>query len=322
MLTRPTSLLFLSYGEIGQILFHQTLSSAYMPLKSTLASPDRPVLTAALTSPLTPSDFVYFVLVPEVAVRLIQQDLDLKRSVDAFDVFMKSRAYGNSRFAAEEGEIVGGALMKGWDHHAEELAHGEDDGVAISRKRKDSSTIGSASTDSVASSTELKLPRPTSIALPSSGPTSISKANKSTPSSTSKTPTPANRPIYSIFAPPASKSKPKLDAQLSPKRPRSTSTSSPPKAVKRPKPTVLILDLDSDDAKENVATKKKRVDRDKTVTPPAPKKQKQKKAADKYVDIDSDPEDNGESQGRSSPAGDAEGKKSDANVQAKVLGKS
>ncbi|CDZ97629.1 Restriction of telomere capping protein 4, C-terminal [Phaffia rhodozyma] len=105
------------FGEIGQILFHQTLSELFIdppscPIEPYL--PCEPVVTSATASPLTASDFLYFVLIPELTIILIQQDLGLDRFKDAFDVMAESREYGNSRFAAEEGETVGGVLMTGF----------------------------------------------------------------------------------------------------------------------------------------------------------------------------------------------------------------
>lgn len=107
----------LSFGEIGQILFHQTLKEIFIdpsPERTQPHLPVEPLVTTQTASPLTPSDFLYFVLIPELAIILIQEDLALARPRDAFDVMAASREYGNSRFAAEEGEKAGGVLMRGF----------------------------------------------------------------------------------------------------------------------------------------------------------------------------------------------------------------
>ena len=105
---------------------------------------------------------------------------------------MESRAYGNSRFAAEEGEARGGALMQGWDHDADEVAHGKEDGVAISRRKREVTQPGANDVGSSA----IKRTR-------NDSPTArLSSTMKTAPasSSSSNVPTPVPKPIHSFFA--------------------------------------------------------------------------------------------------------------------------
>ena len=278
------------------------LCSIYLPSKPDKVPPGQPVLTPALTAPLTPSDFAFFVLVPEVAVRLIQQDLRLPRSVDAFEVLMDSRAYGNSRFAAEEGEAAGGALMHGWDEQAAMISHGAEDGVLISRRRRDASTdktTHDSQADTIVDNRRSQMASSSPLAASSS----VIKPKKKITASSSTTSGSAPSNLAPIFA----RATPKHVPEPGPSSKRPLSGAKPPTAVKRKVATTPIVDLDSDEAKENMDTSPK-MDRDKTLTPPAHTKAKKKKGPSAYVEIDSDREDNVESQGRSSPAGGAEGK--------------
>lgn len=99
-----------------------------------LRSP-QPVLQSSLTDPLTPSDFIYWVLIPELAILLIQDDLSLSYK-DAFDAMGDSREFGLSVFGVEEGEQAGGALMEGWDEDAVDVTgEGDDSGIQVLRKK-------------------------------------------------------------------------------------------------------------------------------------------------------------------------------------------
>ncbi|KAI9067967.1 hypothetical protein FKP32DRAFT_1538104, partial [Trametes sanguinea] len=81
------------YGELGYVIIHQTLCDLFPP-----ASFD-PV--AAL--PLTPADFIAHVLVPEAALNLIMEDLNLPRA-DALKTLRDSVEYGVAMFPVDEGE--------------------------------------------------------------------------------------------------------------------------------------------------------------------------------------------------------------------------
>ncbi|OSD04878.1 hypothetical protein PYCCODRAFT_1348475, partial [Trametes coccinea BRFM310] len=81
------------YGELGYMIIHQTLCDFFPP-----ASFD-PI--AAL--PLTPADFIAHVLVPEAALNLIMEDLDLPRG-DALKTLRDSVEYGVAMFPVDEGE--------------------------------------------------------------------------------------------------------------------------------------------------------------------------------------------------------------------------
>jgi len=103
------------------------------------ARPPAPVLTSAHCEPLTASDFIYWVLIPELAILLIQEDLGVSYR-EAFEAMKNSREFGLSVFGVEEGEQAGGALMAGWDEHAEEVASGDERGITILRRKLTKST--------------------------------------------------------------------------------------------------------------------------------------------------------------------------------------
>ncbi|KAI0794127.1 RTC4-like domain-containing protein [Fomes fomentarius] len=81
------------YGELGYVIIHQTLCDLFPPADF---HPDA-------TLPLTPSDFIALVLVPEAAVRLIIDDLSLPRD-KAIETLRESVEYGVAMFPADEGE--------------------------------------------------------------------------------------------------------------------------------------------------------------------------------------------------------------------------
>ncbi|KAI0741663.1 RTC4-like domain-containing protein [Daedaleopsis nitida] len=89
------------YGELGYVIIHQTLCDLFPP---TDFHPDA-------TLPLTPSDFIALILVPEAAVHLIIEDLSLSRS-KAIETLRDSVEYGVAMFPADEGEgDIGNAVQ-------------------------------------------------------------------------------------------------------------------------------------------------------------------------------------------------------------------
>ncbi|CDO69661.1 hypothetical protein BN946_scf184851.g49 [Trametes cinnabarina] len=81
------------YGELGYMIIHQTLCDLFPP-----ASFD-----PAAALPLTPADFIAHVLVPEAALNLIMEDLNLSRE-DALKTLRDSVEYGVAMFPVDEGE--------------------------------------------------------------------------------------------------------------------------------------------------------------------------------------------------------------------------
>ncbi|KAH9940892.1 RTC4-like domain-containing protein, partial [Epithele typhae] len=79
------------YGELGYVIIHQTLCDLFPPSDF---HPD-----ASL--PLTPTDFIALVLVPETAVRLIIDDLNLSRP-QAIATLEASAEYGVAMFPADD----------------------------------------------------------------------------------------------------------------------------------------------------------------------------------------------------------------------------
>ena len=77
-----------SYGEQGSIIIHQTLYSLF--------SPDTIPLTSV--EPLTPSQFLTRVLVPETAMLLIQEDMHLSTKEETLRVLDESKKYGVAMF--------------------------------------------------------------------------------------------------------------------------------------------------------------------------------------------------------------------------------
>lgn len=255
----PSFFLPASFGEIGQILFHQMLSSIFIPSRRSSVShygTSLPLLSTSTAFPLTPSDFVYFVLIPELAIQLIMEDLAIEYA-EAFAVMQQSRAYGNSRFAAEEGEAVGGVLMQGWDEEGVEMDDGEEDGIFVSRRRRNRDMGGKEwkgkerGTEPVASA---KVMRP-----PSSSPSS-SDLEK------------LRRKRKLALAPTLSSVSLGTKANNSPKRPRSVTLNPPPAALNRaqkPTPSLTPATVSSPDKKKPEKT-----------TPSAPTVSSQQKTVD------------------------------------------
>ena len=77
----------LSYGELGYLIIHQTIYQLFPP---ETISPDS-------TAPLTPSDFIQRILVPEAAVHLIVEDLQSTYS-NAIKTLRESVEYGVAMF--------------------------------------------------------------------------------------------------------------------------------------------------------------------------------------------------------------------------------
>ncbi|KAG2354427.1 restriction of telomere capping protein 4, partial [Suillus spraguei] len=75
------------YGELGLLIINQTLYDLF-PFSS---------FDTSLIVPLSPAEFVQLVLVPEVAVRLIMQDLHLDRD-KAIITLRESSQYGVGMF--------------------------------------------------------------------------------------------------------------------------------------------------------------------------------------------------------------------------------
>ncbi|EJF64057.1 hypothetical protein DICSQDRAFT_81010, partial [Dichomitus squalens LYAD-421 SS1] len=86
------------YGELGYVIIHQTLCDLFPPADF---HPDA-------TLPLTPSDFISLVLVPEAAMRLIMEDLSLPRD-QAIETLRESVEYGVAMFPVDEGEGEAGS---------------------------------------------------------------------------------------------------------------------------------------------------------------------------------------------------------------------
>ncbi|KAF4610432.1 hypothetical protein D9613_006670 [Agrocybe pediades] len=85
------------YGEIGSVIIHQTLYDMF-PLAD--MDPD-------LIAPLTPTEFVQRILVPEVALRLIMQDKGLSGDegmAEALEILRDSSSYGVAMFPEDGGE--------------------------------------------------------------------------------------------------------------------------------------------------------------------------------------------------------------------------
>ncbi|KAH9921093.1 RTC4-like domain-containing protein, partial [Amylocystis lapponica] len=75
------------YGELGYVIIHQTIYNLFPP---TSFDPNA-------TLPLTPTDFIQFILVPEAAVMLIMEDLGQGRTA-SIDTLRDSAGYGNAMF--------------------------------------------------------------------------------------------------------------------------------------------------------------------------------------------------------------------------------
>ncbi|KAJ7770702.1 RTC4-like domain-containing protein [Mycena metata] len=110
------------YGERGYVLIHQTLYTLFPP---TSIDPN-------LTGPLSPRDFIAYILVPEVGMRLILEDMSLDAEavgsqVIAAEAMRASASYGVEMFPEEDAELFNddGDLFS-WEHEVEfELEFGE-----------------------------------------------------------------------------------------------------------------------------------------------------------------------------------------------------
>ncbi|KAM6496813.1 RTC4-like domain containing protein, partial [Amanita muscaria] len=79
------------YGELGYAIIHQSLLDLFPPTSCDVG----------FANPLTPEQFVQRVLVPEVALRLIQEDMDLRgptHIAKALQVLRDSSKYGVAMF--------------------------------------------------------------------------------------------------------------------------------------------------------------------------------------------------------------------------------
>lgn len=89
-LVAQSQLQLCSFGEIGFYILHSCLTRLF---------PNHAFLPGS-TSPLSAADFQTFVLVPEVAVRLIMEDLSQDRAA-AIRTLLRSMKYGDSRFVLD-----------------------------------------------------------------------------------------------------------------------------------------------------------------------------------------------------------------------------
>ncbi len=87
-----------SYGELGYVIIHQTIYDLFPP---ETFPPDS-------TLPLTPTEFIQLVLVPEAAVALIMQDLDQSRE-QAIQTLRESAEYAVAMFPDDHGHAEGEA---------------------------------------------------------------------------------------------------------------------------------------------------------------------------------------------------------------------
>ena len=90
-------MLFLSYGEIGYSIIHQTVQSLFPAVK----------MDPSLFMPLTWISFLQRVLIPETALLLIMEDLKVKGeegSQEALKVLQESSEYGAGMFPDNDEE--------------------------------------------------------------------------------------------------------------------------------------------------------------------------------------------------------------------------
>ncbi|KAK0444835.1 RTC4-like domain-containing protein, partial [Armillaria borealis] len=80
------------YGEQGSVIIHQTLFNLFPPAS---IHPDQ-------VKPLTPNEFTQRILVPEVAARLIRQDMGVSPS-KAVKILRESASYGVAMFPEDGG---------------------------------------------------------------------------------------------------------------------------------------------------------------------------------------------------------------------------
>ncbi|KDR67618.1 hypothetical protein GALMADRAFT_79483, partial [Galerina marginata CBS 339.88] len=85
------------YGELGSVIIHQTLYNMFPPSK----------MDPALIAPLTSNEVVQRILVPEVALHLIMEDMDLEGEEgmeEALEILRDSSSYGVAMFPEDGGE--------------------------------------------------------------------------------------------------------------------------------------------------------------------------------------------------------------------------
>ncbi|KAL6307217.1 RTC4-like domain-containing protein [Sparassis latifolia] len=97
------------YGELGYFIIHQTIYNLFPP---TSFDPD-----SAL--PLTPTDFIQLILVPEAAVELIMEDMNQSRT-DAIETLRESAEYGVAMFPDDHSD--GAAAVEAGDQLVMERA--------------------------------------------------------------------------------------------------------------------------------------------------------------------------------------------------------
>jgi RTC4-like domain len=98
--------LYISYGELGSVIIHQTLYGLFPPSS----------FDPTLIAPLTPPEFIQRILVPEAAVGLILEDRRLnpqneKHKEKAVKILRESAAYGVAMFPDADTNV--GASSKG-----------------------------------------------------------------------------------------------------------------------------------------------------------------------------------------------------------------
>ena len=83
----------ISYGELGYVIIHQTIYDLFPPASFPIDS----------TLPLSPTEFIQLILVPEAAVSLIREDLMQERA-PALKTLRASTEYGVAMFPDEDNE--------------------------------------------------------------------------------------------------------------------------------------------------------------------------------------------------------------------------
>ncbi|GJE91289.1 hypothetical protein PsYK624_074380 [Phanerochaete sordida] len=91
------------YGELGSVIISQTIYDLFPPAEFTPVS----------TLPLTPTEFIQRVLVPEAALRLVMEDMKQSRS-EALKTLRDSAQYGVAMFPDDntEGTVASEAIVK------------------------------------------------------------------------------------------------------------------------------------------------------------------------------------------------------------------
>ena len=135
-----------SYGELGYLIIHQTIYQLFPP---DTIDPDS-------TAPLTPSDFIQRILVPEAAVSLIMEDLQ-STYLGAIKTLRESVEYGVAMFPDTGGDNEEG--MKAADDVVKERAR-------LRRKQLLEEEMEIQERDSSEMEVELALSRPSSPSKP------------------------------------------------------------------------------------------------------------------------------------------------------------